>query len=179
MKRLIAGLLIACLTTACGWQLRGSSSVTPHLQSVYIDSADTHSALINNIRQILLANDVALENDSSAATLTLLVIEERHDRRTAAVGSDALTSAYELFLTLNYDIRTPAGKSVSTQNTAVITRTFNYSASGASSGAREEALLLSEMRRELAQTIVRRLSAVADTLVITPAGATDNGQTAP
>lgn len=183
MKNIIVGLLIACLTTACGWQLRGSMATHENLKSVYISAEDTHGALVAELKQLLKSNNVALVEDSSAATLSLIIRDENQDRRTAAVGSDALTSAYELFLTVHYHLQNAKGAPVSSQGSAMVTRTFNYSAAGASSGAREEALVLAEMRRELAQQLVRRLSALSANIepptTSESTQAEHNGQAAP
>src|SRR5690606_6091351 len=141
MKNIIAGLLIACVTTACGWHLRGSVPTHQNLQSVYLSSEDTHGALAAEIKQVLAANKIALADSQSQGSLSLFITHEHYDRRTAAVGVDALTSAYELIYTVHYDVRSAAGAPVTSLGSAVVTRTFDYSASIASSGAREEALL--------------------------------------
>src|SRR5690606_23076450 len=98
------------------------------------------------------------------ATLNLFILEELQDRRTAAVGADALTSAYELTLTVEYELLSAKGEAVGTVDTVTVTRTFDFIAEGASSGAREEAKLLSEMRREIAQQLIRRMSALSANL---------------
>lgn len=179
MKKIIVGLLIACVTSACGWQLRGSIATHKNLQSVHLSFEDTHGPLEAEIKQILKANKIAVAEKSSEASLSLIVESEDYDRRTAAVGADALTSAYELIYTVHYDVRTAAGAPVTSLGTAMVTRTFDYSASGASSGAREEALLTGEMRREMAQLLIRRLNALGDNLTSVPIEADANGQASP
>lgn len=179
MKKIIAGLLIACVTTACGWQLRGSVAAHQNLQSIYLSSEDTHGALVAEIKQVLEANKIALAEKASEASLSLFINDELYDRRTAAVGADALTSAYELIYTVHYNVRTATGGPVTSLGTAMVTRTFDYSASGASSGAREEALLAEEMRREMAQQLIRRLNALSLNLTTAPVEAEDSGQTSP
>lgn len=184
MKKIIAGLLMISLLGACGWQLRGSSSESARtLDSIYISSENNHGPFVTQLQQSLRSDKVAVLDDATLATLRLFLLEETSDRRTAAVGSDALTSAYELTLTVDYEIRTPNGELVNSPNSASVSRTFNYSAGGANSGVREEGLVLSEMRRELARTLIRRLHAIAERAAsVSPATAQDNapnGQTAP
>lgn len=188
MKKMMIGLLLALMTTACGWQLRGSTATHDNLKSVYLSAEDVHGELMRELKQALKTNDIALA-ESSNATLNLFIREELQDKRTAAVGADALTSAYELTLTVNYDLLTAAGEPVSALETATATRTFDYIAEGASSGAREEAKLLSDMRREVAQQLVRRMSALSANITTSNSAAptappsTDqaeqNGQAAP
>ena len=160
MKKMIVGLLIACMASACGWQLRGSVATHENLKSVYLSAENVHGELMRELKQALQTNKIPLAENSNA-TLNLFIREELQDRRTAAVGADALTSAYELTLTVNYDLLTAQSEPVSSLDTITATRTFDYIAEGASSGAREEAKLLSEMRREIAQQLIRRMNALS------------------
>jgi LPS-assembly lipoprotein len=185
MKKFIAGLLMISLLGGCGWQLRGSSATTTSkLDSVYISSEDNHGPFVTQLLQSLRSDKIAVVDSSDKAALSLYLLDERHDRRTAAVGSDALTSAYELTIMVEYEIRTPAGQvirspTINLPNTASVTRTFNYSAGSATSGAREEALVLGEMRRELARALIRRLNAIAEQTVPAKPDTADHGQTTP
>jgi len=162
MKKIIACFLIISLTSACGWHLRGSISLPDSLTSLYVSAADAHGALITEIKQRLRANKVALAETAADAPYSLVIVEERNERRTAGVGSDALTSAYEVTLAADYEVRARSGERLAPVTTAITSRTYNFSPGNASSAEQEEAILLSEMRREIAQQMLRRLqSAVA------------------
>lgn len=78
------------------------------------------------------------------------------DKRTAGVGSDALTSAYEIILSMDYVVSNTEGVITPLNTRARISRTYNYDVNNANSAAQEEKLVLQEMRSELAQTILRR-----------------------
>jgi len=162
MKKIIACFLMIGLTSACGWHLRGSINLPDNLTSLYVSAANAHGALITEIKQQLKANKVAIAETSAEAPYSLVIVEERNERRTAGVGSDALTSAYEVTLAADYQVRARGGEILAPVTTAVTSRTYNFSAGNASSAEQEEAILLGEMRREIAQQMLRRLqSAVA------------------
>ncbi len=161
MMRLLVLLVIASLCSACGWQLRGSTPVSSTLQSLYLTAEDAYNPVTQELKELLAIHGVALASEPEAANLRLHIENEISDRRTAAVGVDALTSAYEIFLKVRYDMRAPDNRPVTSLGSATVTRIFNYSADSASSGAQEEALLLEEMRREMAQILLRRLSAMS------------------
>lgn len=169
MMRLTLCLFLALLTTACGWQLRGSSSIPQALERIYLTSSDEHSALTTDVRQVLLTNKVVITESSSDAPLSLRVLEENIDRRTAAVGADALTSAFELYMTVGYEVRDKQGELLAQPATASITRIYNYNPNDAASSAREETLLVREMRQDLAGQLIRRVNALySDSLKQTP-----------
>ncbi len=165
MKKIITSLLILSLS-ACGWHLRGSASGSDKLAmtqplNLILESSDNHSQLVNSLRQALPGYKITEVAQSTAQTLSLNIGSETLDKRTAGVGSDALTSAYEIILRVPFSISN-AGSVITPKDTvASITRTYNYNVNNANSAAQEEELVLREMRREVAQTILRRVKNLA------------------
>jgi LPS-assembly lipoprotein len=176
---MIATLLLISMVSACGWQLRGATTLPNDLTSLYVSAEDAHGALITEIKQQLKANKVMAATSASAAPYTLAILEEESDRRTAGVGSDALTSAYEITLKAEYEIRSQNGAVLAPATTATTTRTYNYSASNASSAVQEEAILLREMRRDIARQMLRRLQALPTQSPTQKNQESANGQAAP
>lgn len=165
MKKIIASLLILSLS-ACGWHLRGSASGSDKLAmtqalNLIIESSDNHSQLVNSLRQALPGYKITEVEKNTAQTLTLDIGSEMLDKRTAGVGSDALTSAYEIILRVPFSVSNADGVITPKDTAASITRTYNYNVNNANSAAQEEELVLREMRRELAQTILRRVKNLA------------------
>jgi LPS-assembly lipoprotein len=192
MTRLLTCLFIVALTTACGWQLRGSSGGGVNLERIYVTTGNNHGPFITEFFQTLRAHRIALADEPANAQLHVVLSDETRDRRTAAVGSDALTSAFELVLTVEYSIFNAEGQPVVARDSARVMRTFDYTARSATSGAREENILISEMRRELSQLLIRRVEALAQhqpelTPTATPSSTTpasvptasDHGQVTP
>lgn len=164
MKKIIASLLILSLS-ACGWHLRGSVSGSDKLAmnqplNLVIETNDDHSLLINTLRQSLPGFKIS-EVSFSKNALVLDVGQEVMDKRTAGVGSDALTSAYEIILRAPYSLRNANGVLTPKGTIASISRTYNYNVNNANSATQEEELVLAEMRRELAQSILRRVKSLA------------------
>ena len=160
MKKIIVSLLILTLS-ACGWHLRGSTAggdklaMTKPLDLV-ITAEDNHTPLMDAVRQSLNSFNINETKTTTANSLTLSLQEEVMDKRTAGVGSDALTSAYEIILTIDYAVSNHEGVITPLNTRARISRTYNYDVNNANSATQEEELVLLEMRRELAQTILRR-----------------------
>jgi LPS-assembly lipoprotein len=162
MKKIIASLLVLSLS-ACGWHLRGSMAGEDKLAmtaplDLVINAKDDHSPLVNSLRESLPGYKINELTAANANSLTLNLGSEMLDRRTAGVGSDALTSAYELTLRVEYSINNASGGIITPRDTnARISRTYNYNVNNANGAAQEEELVLQEMRRELAQSVLRRL----------------------
>ena len=174
MKNIIVSLFVLTLS-ACGWHLRGSASGDDKLAmmaplDVVIDSKDNHSPLMNSLRESLPGYKITEIKTAKAGALTLSMGPELIDRRTAGVGSDALTSAYELTLRVNYSIE-KAGTIITPRDTSArVSRTYNFNVNNVNSAAQEEELVLQEMRRDLAQTVLRRLKKLnASPMPVAPA----------
>ena len=158
MKKLFAFFLILTLT-ACGWHLRGATNIPKELSQLYITAIDSQGALITELRQLLKTNHISLVDNSDIANYSLKILEEKKDKRTAGVGNDALSSAYEITLKAEFEIRAKNSNAVN-KGSAVSVRSFNYSTASINSAAQEEVLLEKEMRRDLAQQMLLYLSAV-------------------
>lgn len=165
MKNLILSLLVITLT-ACGWHLRGSTAGSDKLAmttplSLVIITEDDHTPLMDALRQALPSYKVTEVSDETPGALTLSLAPELMDRRTAGVGSDALTSAYEIILTVEYSLSNAEAMLTPLNTKVSLSRTYDYNVNNANSATQEEELVLQEMRRELANTILRRTKSLA------------------
>lgn len=161
MKKIIASVLVLTLS-ACGWHLRGSASGDDKLamtapMDLVIIAKDDYSPLVNSLRESLRDYKITEVKSATGTTLTLNLDAEKFDKRTAGVGSDALTSAYEIILSADYSISNANGVITPVDTSARTSRTYNYNVNNANSAEQEEELTLIEIRRELAHTILRRV----------------------
>jgi LPS-assembly lipoprotein len=168
MNKIIASCLIAFTLSACGWHMRGSIELPKNLSQLYVTAIDSKGALVTELRQQLKTNRVSVVNNSSEANYSLYILEEKKDRRTAGVGGDALSSSYDITLKADYEIRLKNSLN-STKATAISIRSFNYNTASINSATQEELLLDQEMRRDLAQQMLRRLNAVVSAPTANPA----------
>ena len=136
MKKIIGCVLITILTSACGWHLRGAVDVPQNLSQLYISAIDTRgksknalstststTELMSELRQLLKANHISMVDDNKVSHYQLNILEENVDKRTAGVGSDALSSAYEITIKATYEIRTK-NSALATIATASSLRSF-------------------------------------------------------
>lgn len=156
MKKILTFVFIVLTVTACGWHLRGNNpqmSSTMEWANINIHADDEYTALFTYLRPMLETYRLKESGDNAAATLHIqhLLL----DRRTAGVGADALTSAYELTLSVEYRLIKDL-QATDKFTRATVTRTYNYNLNNANGAAQEEALILREMHRELANQILRR-----------------------
>jgi LPS-assembly lipoprotein len=160
MKKIIVSLLVLTLS-ACGWHLRGSVSGGDKLAmnvplDLLIVTEDDHTPLLDAVRQAFTNFKVREVQTASTSALTLSIGPEQIDKRTAGVGEDALTSAYEMIMSVEYSLSNANGVITPPNTKASLSRSYDYNVNSANSAAQEEELVMQELRRELAQMILRR-----------------------
>ncbi|UTA48755.1 LPS assembly lipoprotein LptE [Simiduia sp. 21SJ11W-1] len=169
-------LVVFCLLllSACGWHLKGSLKLPADFTHIAIEGASTelHAALAKQLN----ASGIAIEPNAANARYHLVVSDEKSDRRTAALGSDALAAQYEYTSLAQFEFRNQAGELMGTPDQVQVTRTVNFDSGQVLGAASEAELVKREMTQELASQIIRRLSYLAsrtqaDTPATEPKGA--------
>lgn len=161
---------LAITMSACGWHLRGSLMPELAIESIFISSSDEYAELPTLLTRQLTTQNISMAKQVNSAQYQLTLNKEVTTRRVVGVGGDALANAYELTLAVSYQIQNANAEQLGSMNTAQATRSYNYNASNPSSAQQEEGILKTEMRRDLTQQILRRMS-----ILIKNQQATTNG----
>ena len=161
MRILLIGLMLFCLG-ACGWHLRGQLTAPPAIEQLHIVSAARHTALLEQIRLQLQSQDIQATTEQLPGVYSLSLGNEQIRRRTVGVGSDALAAAYEVTMSVEYQLFGDNGAMLSDLLTTSVTRSYNYIDNDPSAASQEEELLAREMRIDLAQQLLRRVYTLID-----------------
>jgi len=153
--QLITLMIMVLAVSSCGWRLRGTLTLPEGLESIQIVDNAGSSFLAKQLSQLLQANGVSLVDENP--DMAIVLVEEREDKRIVAVGSNTLASEYELSAEARYFISDADGKELVPESTASVLRSYEFNENNVVSKAEEERIILQEMRRELAQQIIRRL----------------------
>jgi len=156
MRAALIGLILCCIS-ACGWHLRGQLTAAPAIDQLSIVSAARHTELLEQIRLQLDTQDIEAITTTQAGVYSLSLGKEQTRRRTVGVGSDALAAAYEVTMSLEYQVFSPSGDMISDLLRTSVTRSYNYIDNDPSAAAQEETLLAGEMHTDLAQQLLRRV----------------------
>lgn len=162
-SRSAAGLLGLALLTlglmGCGWHLRGSADL-PEGTEVAIETSDTQ--LERGLATLMEASGVPLTSDPAKATNTLRVGEERFDRRVLSVDErTGKVREYELAYSLRFSVTDAQGAEVISPQTLVLNRNFLFNENEVLGSAREQEVLVQEMRREAVRNILFRIQAAS------------------
>ena len=70
----------------CGFRLQGHTPLPPQFKVSYVDAHDRQSDFVQGLRSALLVNGVILTEDTTAATATVHVLDDKHVQRVLSVS---------------------------------------------------------------------------------------------
>ena len=159
-RHLLAWLMVVpalLLVAGCGFHLRGVQPGAAGLV-VYLDSktpfGEFEQVLADSIRQA----DMQISDGADGAAMIVQLRSERLTRRVQTVNTTGRASDYELILSLEYALATPAAITDSDTRKLDSRREYNFDSAELLGKAEEEALLVQEMRRDIAARLLRQIA---------------------
>ena len=157
-QRFVIGLLIVSVISSCGFRLRGDYLLAPELQTLYVSSVDTHGELTRVLKRHLELNQVTIVKSFTVAHPELHVLKDNLTRRTLSVFPNGQVAEYELIYAVNYQLRFP---NQDPRNYSFeLNRDYQDDPDIALAKSRELTLLLSEMRKQAADRILRNMASI-------------------
>ncbi|GGW77194.1 LPS-assembly lipoprotein LptE [Alteromonas halophila] len=156
-------LVAASLLAGCGFTLRGAPALPDDLDYVLIVSARQHAplkrALVNQLDIYGLEGGTRTNVAPVERQLVISLAPEQLERRLLSVYSSGQVAEYELIYGVNYTVTFPGFDPVSSY--FEVLRDYQDDPDQVLAKSRELDLVLSEMREEAADRIIRRLSTQA------------------
>lgn len=146
--------LAASLLTGCGFHLRGNLPLSQY-PAIYVQS-EAHSELAALLKQRFTQNKVALLNTYQADRPALNLVRDTLERRTLSLFANGQVAEYELIYKVEYQIQL-AGQEPQRYQFELY-RDYQDDPNKALAKAQELDLLLSELRQQAANRIIRQLA---------------------
>ncbi|MFV0476684.1 MAG: LPS assembly lipoprotein LptE [Parahaliea sp.] len=155
-------LLGLCLIlTACGFQLRGSTSATALPESwktLYLATDNPNSEFSRELKSRFSSNGIVWANKPDDAAYVLRLGPEHFSQRNLSINSNARAAEYELTMRSSFSVSQPGnGKAVIPVTEATIVKQMENDPSNVVGKAEEVRIIKGEMRIELVQQILRRI----------------------
>lgn len=148
--------------SACGFQLRGASSVTlpAELSTLRVTmGGGRYPPLLVEMRNALLAlGGVHLTDDVVAAVPVLQLHSENSENQVLAIDSSGRISAYLINYRVTFSLTGADGKTLLAQQPVKLQREYTFDRLNVIATEKQSEFLQNEMRRDAAQQILRRLA---------------------
>ena len=90
----LSSLLI--MLTSCGWQLKNTQSMSPHLDQIHLVSEEPNGQLLSELTRALEAYDIEAVGGDSKPDYSVVITDYRRIRRTSSMNNDARVAEYQL-----------------------------------------------------------------------------------
>ncbi len=149
--------LMLLLLSGCGFQLRGAGMEA--LSELSFTGTNRAPVTFREIREALQVRDVQIVS-SAPGILAVHILDEQSQRRSVATTNVIDAAEYELSLSLSFSI-SKNGDALVDDAMLIAERVYAVDSANLSGSFEEQTLLMTEMRRELAQKLVRRIDLVS------------------
>jgi LPS-assembly lipoprotein len=159
---------ITCLLAACGFQLRGtgttpSASLPEAWKSMHLVTTNPNGEFSRAVTAQLAANGVQW-TDREKADFNLVLGPERFKQRSLSLNSAARVAEYELTMDSEFSILDAASKEIVAPTTVTVVKQMENDPRNVVGKEGEIRLIQGEMRTDLAQQIMRRISFYASSI---------------
>ncbi|MEZ5503498.1 MAG: LPS assembly lipoprotein LptE [Halioglobus sp.] len=156
---LILGL--TCLLAACGFHLRGSgeggTALPDAWKSMYLVTGNPNGEFTRDVTTVFAANGVQWQERGSA-NFSLVLNPERFEQRNLSLNSEARVAEYELTMNAQFSVVDASQQEVMPATVVSVVKQMENDPRNAVGKEAEIRLLQSEMRSELAEQILHRVS---------------------
>jgi LPS-assembly lipoprotein len=156
---LILGM--TCLVAACGFHLRGTGTSRTALpddwKSMHLVTGDPNGEFSRNVTALLAANGVQW-TDRQSAKFSLVLSPERFEQRNLSLNSEARVAEFELSMSSQFSVLDAKNTEVMPTTVVSVVKQMENDPRNVVGKQGEVQLIQNEMRYELAEQIIRRIS---------------------
>lgn len=163
-----APIALAALLAGCGFQLRREARLPPSMQRVHIEIADASSTLAKDLAKALPRSGTQIVEQVEPGVAVMKISANALSTDVLSVGGTARANEYALRYHVEFEVTDAAGAAILPKQTIELSREFTFDASQALGVNAETDLLSKELERDMVQTILRRLEALAHADTIAP-----------
>lgn len=164
LRRLSFATLAAAvlLTAGCGFHLRKEANLPASMKKVHIQIADPSSPLAKDLAKALPRSGTEVVDTVEPGVAVMNISANAFSTDVLSVGGNARATEYSLRYHVVLEVQDAGGTSLLPKQTIELSRDFTFDATQALGVAAEVDLLTQELQRDMTQTILRRLEALAN-----------------
>jgi LPS-assembly lipoprotein len=152
-------LLAACGLAACGFQMRGATSVPPEMARTYIAAQDQRSLFYRRLRDSLRNAGVNTVETLDEATAVFSIVSDIPGQRVLSVSARNVPREFEVFYTVAYSVETEDATLLE-RRVQTLTRDYTWDETQVLGKEREEELLREAIVDDLVRIVLIQLSAI-------------------
>jgi len=152
-------LLPVLLLAACGFQMRGATSVPPEMAHTFIAADDHRSLFYRRLRDSLRNAGVDVVASEGEATATFSIMSDIPGQRVLSVSARNVPREFEVFRTVFYSVQAGEATLLDARS-QTLTRDYTWDETQVLGKEKEEALLREAIVDDLVRIVLLQLSAI-------------------
>lgn len=156
MKQPALIFALCMLLAACGFHLRGDARMP--FDKLYIQAANPASPLALELRRNLEVNHVTLAKTAALSDVILSIESDVPGKQILTTGGSGRVSEFQLRYRVSFRVYDSENREWLPADEIRLSRDFSYDDAQILAKEAEEALLYQNMRSDMAQQIIRRLT---------------------
>lgn len=153
--------VLALALAGCGFHLRKEAQLPAGMQRIHLSGVDPNSTLGKDLIKALPRSGVTIVDKVEEGVAVMKFTANAFTTDVLSVSGTARANEYSLRYHVEFLVEDAAGTALLPKQTIELSREFTFDASQALGVAAETDLLTKELQRDMVQTILRRLEAVA------------------
>lgn len=159
LRWLSLSICLSSLLAGCGWQLQGTTKLSPVMGTTYVETSDRYTDFNRALRDSLQASGARLTATANEATAVVKIIKDESGQRVLTVSGRNTPEEFEVFYSIEYSVRGRTEELIEPQRLE-LTREYSYDETAVLAKQKEQAILREALARDLAGQVVRRLSSL-------------------
>ena len=156
--RLLVLLVAAVLLAGCSFHLRGQAAIP--FETLYLKATNPGTPFIKELRRNLEVNKVKLVDTAEQADVVLDIVSEIPDKQILSLSGSGRVNEFQLFYRVSLRAYDRERNDVIPAEEIVMHSDFPYDDNNVIAMESQETLLYQNMRSDMVQRIVRRLSRI-------------------
>lgn len=150
-------LTAAALLSACGFQLRGQSTLP--FEALFVQASSTSPFALQLKRAVQASSTTRIAERADQADAILQIMGENAEKRILSLSSGGRVSEFQLRYRVQFRLTDQKNHEHIPLSEIILKRDYSFNDEQALSKEAEEALLYRDMRNDAVQQLVRRLQA--------------------
>jgi LPS-assembly lipoprotein len=151
--------LVFLLLSACGFQMRGATSVPPEMARTYIATEDQRSLFYRRLRDSLQNAGVTVVESPLDATATFSILSDLPGQRVLSVSARNVPREFEVFYTVFYSVQAKNVMLLEPRS-QTLTRDYTWDVTEVLGKEKEEELLREAIVDDLVRIVLIQLSSI-------------------
>jgi len=147
-------LIMALLSSACGYHLRGPLELPAGLKNVYLEGGSVQ--LREQFKRTMDESSVPLANSPETAGLIVKIYDEDNHRRVLSLSSGGIANDFELSYRFDYELLDSKNKVLMPRQPIEIKREYFNDQVAIIAKGNEESTIRAEMYQQAVRSIVNR-----------------------